>query len=58
MAPDGPPPGHVNDPDNLIDEAFAYFSDRVAEYLAGSDEDDRGATAAAAARHRRLRHRG
>ena len=39
MAPDGPPPGHVNDPDNLIDEAFEYFKDRTAEYLTASDED-------------------
>jgi hypothetical protein len=40
MSPDGPPAGHVNDPDNRIDEAFAYFSDQIAEYLAGSDEDE------------------
>jgi Protein of unknown function DUF262 len=39
MAPDGQPPGHVNDPDNLIDEAFEYFKDRTAEYLTASDED-------------------
>ena len=40
MASDGPPPGHVNDPDNLIDEAFAYLAARAAEYLAGTDEDE------------------
>ena len=40
MAPDGPPPDHVNDPDNLIDEAFAYLAARAAEYLAGTDEDE------------------
>jgi Protein of unknown function DUF262 len=40
MSPSGPPPGHVNDPDNGIDEAFAYFTERVAEYLTGADEDE------------------
>ena len=40
MSSDGPPPGHVDDPDNRIDEAYAYFRQRVAEYLSGSDEDD------------------
>lgn len=40
MSPDGPPPEHVNDPDNLIDEAFAYFTQRVAEYLTGAGEDE------------------
>lgn len=40
MSPTGPPPGHVDDPDNLIDEAYAYFRGRVAEYLSGADEDD------------------
>src|SRR3954454_8977702 len=40
MAPDGPPPGHVNDPDNRIDEAFAYFAECVADYLSGPDEDE------------------
>src|SRR4051812_8974797 len=24
MSPDGPPPGHVNDPNNRIDEAYEY----------------------------------
>lgn len=33
MSPGGPPPGHVDDPNNRIDEAFAYFRKRVAEYL-------------------------
>ncbi len=40
MAPDGPPPGHTDDPDNRIDEAFAYFTDRIAEYIAGSEQDE------------------
>lgn len=40
MTPDGPPPGHVNDPDNRIDEAFAYFVECVADYLSGADEDE------------------
>lgn len=43
MSPDGPPAGHVDDPDNLIDEAFEYFAERAAEYLAGNDEVDAGA---------------
>jgi hypothetical protein len=45
MSRDGPPPGHVNDPTNRIDEAFAYFTERVAEYLTGADQDDFAATA-------------
>jgi hypothetical protein len=40
MSPDGPPPGHVDDPGNRIDEAFAYFTERIAEYIAGTDEDE------------------
>ncbi|MGH3944148.1 MAG: DUF262 domain-containing protein [Pseudonocardiaceae bacterium] len=40
MSPDCPLPEHVNDPDNLIDEAFAYFTKRVAEYLTGAGEDE------------------
>jgi hypothetical protein len=40
MSPGGPPPGHVDDPDNRIDEAYAYFRQRVAEYLTGVDEND------------------
>ncbi|RCW45884.1 uncharacterized protein DUF1524 [Halopolyspora algeriensis] len=35
MAEDGPPQGHTDDPGNLIDEAFDYFTDRAAEYLKG-----------------------
>ncbi len=40
MAPDGPPRGHDNDPNNLIDEAFAYFAGRTLEYLTGVNEQD------------------
>lgn len=40
VSPDGPPPGHVDDPNNRIDEAYTYFRKRVAEYLSGVDEDD------------------
>ena len=39
MAPDGPPDGHLDDPGNLIDEAFDYFSACMADYLAGTDEE-------------------
>ena len=40
MSPDGPPPGHVDDPLNRIDEAFDYFAERVDEYIRGIDEDE------------------
>ncbi len=40
MYPDGPPPGHVNDPNNRIDEAVAYFATCVSEYIQGLDEDE------------------
>lgn len=36
---DGPPLGHVNDADNLIDEAFEYFTRRATEYLLGDDSE-------------------
>ena len=38
MSADGPPADHIDDPENLIDEAFAYFKTLSAEYLAGDDE--------------------
>jgi hypothetical protein len=47
MSPDGPPPGHVDDPGNRIDEAFAYFTERIAEYIAGIDEDEAAPSGAA-----------
>jgi len=50
MSPDGPPPGHVDDPGNRIDEAFAYFTERIAEYIAGTDEDDAAFSGAAPGR--------
>jgi len=40
MSQGGPPPGHVDDPGNRIDEAFSYFTERIAEYIAGSDQDE------------------
>jgi hypothetical protein len=40
MSADGIPPGYINDPDNLIDEAFDYFTKRIAEYVVDSGEDD------------------
>jgi hypothetical protein len=39
MAADGPPAGYVNDPSNLIDEAFEYFEAQITEYLTGQDEE-------------------
>ena len=39
MTPVHSEPGYTNDPNNLIDEAFAYFTVRVAEYLAGAEDD-------------------
>jgi hypothetical protein len=40
MAADGTPPGYVNDPGNRIDEAFAYFTERITDYVTGSGEDE------------------
>lgn len=40
MAPEGPPPGRVDDPDNRIDEAFAYFRQCVVEYLSGAGDEE------------------
>lgn len=55
MAPDGPPADHTNDPNNLIDEAFEYFTDRVAEYLAGDGEEADPDADGVATRAERLR---
>jgi hypothetical protein len=56
MAADGPPRAHADDPDNLIDEAFDYFTCQVAAYLAGGDDEEILATSEAiAARAERLR---
>lgn len=46
MSPDGPPAGHVDDPHNRIDEAFAFFAECVADYLTGADEDEADTPAA------------
>jgi uncharacterized protein with ParB-like and HNH nuclease domain len=46
VTPGGPPAGYANDPSNLIDEAFTYFTARVEEYLAGDEEDEPSATIA------------
>jgi hypothetical protein len=51
MAVDGPPSGYTDDPDNLIDEAFDYFTCQVADYLVGDGDE----TADEAARAERLR---
>ena len=40
MSANGPPPGHVNDPGNRIDEAFDYFTERIAEYITDTGEDE------------------
>lgn len=37
MATNGPPLGHVDDPHNLIDEAFDYFTECAKAYLFDSD---------------------
>lgn len=39
MAANGPSASYVNDPDNLIDEAFEYFNEQITEYLIGRDEE-------------------
>jgi hypothetical protein len=40
MSANGPPPGHVNDPGNRIDEAFDYFTERIAEYITDTGDDE------------------
>jgi hypothetical protein len=55
MAVDGPPDGHADDPSNLIDEAFDYFTKQTSDYLAGDDEDVPRGSDAVAARAERLR---
>ena len=39
MTFDSPPAVRIGDPRNLINEAFAYFKSRTAEYLAGDDDE-------------------
>ncbi|EHR63454.1 DUF262 domain-containing protein [Saccharomonospora cyanea] len=40
MSADGPPPGRRDDPSNLIDEAFDYFTTQIGNYLRGGDDED------------------
>jgi hypothetical protein len=40
MSSEGGQSPHVDDPNNLIGEAFEYFEKRTAEYLSGTDDDD------------------
>ncbi|ROS32028.1 DUF262 domain-containing protein [Amycolatopsis thermoflava] len=47
MREEGPPPDHVNDSSNLIDEAFDYFVARTGEYLTGAGGADDGEDAVA-----------
>jgi Protein of unknown function DUF262/Protein of unknown function (DUF1524) len=42
MAPNGPPEEHDDDPNNLIDEAFAYFQGRTSDYLEGVEKSVNG----------------
>jgi hypothetical protein len=55
MSPGGPPPGHVDDPNNRIDESFAFFRERVADYLRGDEEDGDDPAGDLAVRAERLR---
>ena len=41
VGPDGTPPGHKDDPNNLIDEAYSYFMARMIDWLQESDAADR-----------------
>jgi hypothetical protein len=54
VTPDGPPAGHANDPNNLIDEAFTYFTACVEEYLASDEEDEPSDTVATRAERLRI----
>jgi len=49
MAPNGPPPDREDDPDNRIDEAYAYFRERIADWLSGDDDPDEAGPSAARA---------
>ncbi len=41
MAAEGPPAGHQDDPENLIDEAHAYFVEAIDEWLSDLDDHER-----------------
>lgn len=43
MTPGGPPDGHADDPDNRIDEAYAFFLKQMCEWLKAMDVDERPA---------------
>jgi hypothetical protein len=43
MAPDAHPAGYVDDPNNLIDEAFDYFKSQITEYLIGGPDEETSA---------------
>ncbi len=43
MTPGGPPGGHTDDPDNRIDEAYAFFLKQMCEWLEAIDVDERSA---------------
>ncbi|AUH68593.1 MULTISPECIES: DUF262 domain-containing protein [Gordonia] len=55
MAPAGPTDDREDDPNNRIDEAYDYFVNRVAEYLAGADDDTPSEDGALFDRAERLR---
>ncbi|MGE0026053.1 MAG: DUF262 domain-containing protein [Thermoleophilia bacterium] len=40
MAPGGPAPDREDDPDNRIDEAYAFFRERIAEWVTGDADSD------------------
>ncbi|MFC4003748.1 DUF262 domain-containing protein [Prauserella oleivorans] len=42
MSADGPAQDRPDDPNNLIDEAFAYFTTQIGDYLRGSEEEAAG----------------
>ncbi|MCC6831907.1 MAG: DUF262 domain-containing protein [Thermoleophilia bacterium] len=41
MSPGGPPVSREDDPDNNIDEAFTFFSERIVDWLADGDVEQR-----------------
>lgn len=43
MGPDAPPDGHEDDPDNLIEEAYGYFTARATEYIVEVPSEGRAA---------------
>lgn len=43
MAPGGPPDGHTDDPNNRIDEAYAFFLEQTCEWLEATEVNERPA---------------